>query len=446
MLPDRYCRLLTAYVDGELNVRQQKQARRLLQRSHEARRLYADLQSDSRRLKALPRPTLPADFGDRVMEKVVAAEPPPIIVRRPTTAPKPLPLAFRVGIAAGILLAFGTAGYVFWAAPAYPPAVNPDLAKARSWPEPRKWVSRPFIPPEYNEPLAEERAKLPEQSPRIEPEKAPPATVVAKEKGPPEPTPAEEAILAASPSPKMEVFQEVGDPRLAVVLRLSELDLDKSRRRLQEELSKGGAFRVEVNCLETARTFEKLRTALGQQGIRLLIDQDAQRRLNNRLARTHYVLYTENVTPVELARALEQLTPDAKKGEVKRKADGPFEHVVVNAMTAADHKELSQFLGVNPTQLQPGKPKSPLDVNLRKPLAEKTADQVVKSLKGEGTPRPQPGKPVVAGPERLAIVLAYNPVRPRPNLSAEVKRFLEGRKELRQGTLQTLLVLRTPGG
>jgi hypothetical protein len=178
----------------------------------------------------------------------------------------------------------------------------------------------------------------------------------------------------------------------------------------------------------------------------LLIDQDAQRRLNNRLARTHYVLYTENVTPVELARALEQLTPDAKKGEVKRKADGPFEHVVVNAMTAADHKELSQFLGVNPTQLQPGKPKSPLDVNLRKPLAEKTADQVVKSLKGEGTPRPQPGNPVVAGPERLAIVLAYNPVRPRPNLSAEVKRFLEGRKELRQGTLQTLLVLRTPGG
>jgi hypothetical protein len=67
---------------------------------------------------------------------------------------------------------------------------------------------------------------------------------------------------------------------------------------------------------------------------------------------------------------------------------------------------------------------------------------VGRSLAGQGgAPRPEPGKPSAKPPERFALVLAYNTVRPSTG-SDEIKHFLETRKPLRSGTIRALLVLR----
>ena len=103
-------------------------------------------------------------------------------------------------------------------------------------------------------------------------------------------------------------------------------------------------------------------------------------------------------------------------------------------MTAEHRKVLLRYLGVDLRQTG-DKPTGPLGVDLSRPLAEQTADQVVGTL-STGTPRPSSGK----APQRLGLALALGQL-PRPQ-SVEVKRFLESRKPPRKGSLQVILVLR----
>jgi len=70
MLPERDRELLTAYVDGELTARQRKHVTKLLQKSPEARILLERLQSDSKTLKALSKPTLELDLSQKVLSQI----------------------------------------------------------------------------------------------------------------------------------------------------------------------------------------------------------------------------------------------------------------------------------------------------------------------------------------------------------------------------------------
>jgi hypothetical protein len=116
-------------------------------------------------------------------------------------------------------------------------------------------------------------------------------------------------------------------------------------------------------------------------------------------------------------------------------------------LTADDRKDLAALLGVDPLQSVPAKPKTPLGVDIRQPIANGTVAQVSQSLAGQGTPRPEPGKPVTVKPaERLALLLPYAPVRTKPAASKEIKQFLDSRKEGQPGTVQMLLVLRGSNG
>jgi hypothetical protein len=95
----------------------------------------------------------------------------------------------------------------------------------------------------------------------------------------------------------------------------------------------------------------------------------------------------------------------------------------------------------------PAKPKTPLGVDIRQPIANGTVAQVSQSLAGQGTPRPEPGKPATSKPpERLALVVPYPPGRPKPGSSKEIKQFLDSRKECPPGTVQVFLVLRGING
>src|SRR4051794_18732530 len=92
MLPDTALQLLTAAVDGVLAPRQERQLRRLLADSAEARDVYAKLRADSRRERELPKATPPAALKARIVARLLEvpplAEPAarPLVVRPVRTA------------------------------------------------------------------------------------------------------------------------------------------------------------------------------------------------------------------------------------------------------------------------------------------------------------------------------------------------------------------------
>jgi hypothetical protein len=165
--------------------------------------------------------------------------------------------------------------------------------------------------------------------------------------------------------------------------------------------------------------------------------------LKNRRLKTDYALYTEGLSIANLGKILEHLGRADKQAEARKRGDGQFDQVLILSVTADDRKELAALLGVDPLHPLPAKPKTPLGVDIRQPLENGTVAQVSQSLEGQGTPRPEPGKPVaVKPPERLAVVVSYAPVRTKPSTSKEIKQFLDSRKEQRPGTVQLFLVLR----
>jgi hypothetical protein len=250
--------------------------------------------------------------------------------------------------------------------------------------------------------------------------------------------PKEETVL----TDRMEMFKiDRVDLALPVTLKVHSLGQDTPRRQLLAELARDQHFRLELPCRNGTRAFERLQGAFQAQATALVIEQTAQGRLKLPQLPTNYVVYLDNVLPDELLQLLQAASAEDKKIAGKKPLEGQFDRLVLTRMTPADHKELATLIGVDPTQPPPA-PAGPLGTDPRQPLSDLTAKQVADALAGQGgKPRPEPGKPAARPAERSALVLAYNPVRPHPG-SAEIKRFLEGRKPPRPGTLRVLLVLR----
>ncbi len=447
MLPDRYRELLTAYVDGELTPRQRRHAERLLRQSEEARELLRRLQEDARALRELPPVRPPADLADAVLRGITERRLSP--ARRRASRPVPAyPEWAGLAAAAAVLLVLGVASYFYFAhafrndaAPVvsnHPaaPQVAPDAkhsgdsAVARRQDEDKK------------PPKVEERHEAPRPAP------APPAVVKGpgENDGPkPAPQPQEppkpDAVLTDR---NMEMFKlDEVQVALPVTLSVRELEKDATRRKLLDELGKDRAFRLELPCGDGTRALERLQAVCKARHVGLHIDATAQARLKQPKWRTNYVVYLEGLTPEEWAGLLRQLAQEDAKA-ARKPPERQFDGLVLTRLTPRDHKELADLMGLDPTRTSP-KPAGPLGTDLHKPLSEQTAEQVAKALAGQGAARPQPGKPAAKAPEHVALVLAYNPVRPRPG-SPEVKRFLDARKPTKPGTIRVLLVLRGTSG
>ncbi len=444
MLPDRLYRLLTAYVDGELRTHQHKAVLRLLRRSSEARVLLRQLQGDADGLRSLPRRTIGQDLSGQVLERIAPRSLQPARHAALTRMPAlPVWLSMATATAAAVLLMVSVGLYFYFAAATRkeaPPNVTPGtLARSdldeKHKPElprvaPKEVARSPFIgplkPKETDKPRAtRETLLVREQLPEPRPE----STEVPSE------------ILAAELASREIVFLEP-EIKVAFIVAFRDLAQEKPRQELQEVLRKRRVHRIDLTCRETAVAIERLRGAFRDQGIGFLIDQDAQAWLNLRLKKPmEYVLYTENVTPTDMLAILQQLRRQDSNTPGSHPAPAQFVGLVVNAITDGDHTRLSKLLGVDPTQQEVGKPKTPLGVDIHKPLASETEKQVAQALTGQGgTPRPETGKPAAVPAERLAVVVV-NRNRPRP-ASPEVKQFLNSRKETRSGTFKLLLVLR----
>lgn len=447
MVPERLSQLLTAYIDGELNDRQRQAVQRLLAKSAEARALLQQLQGHANVLRSLPRRKLHRDFSQQVLRTI--AERRLRVSRRAALTHRPgLPAWAGLAVAASVLFVVGIGTYFYFAASNQLENVR-ALAQERENTKPRE---RKNPAPEPAASVKEDPILPKEVKPRLPEQVEPPAKVV-KEKppvifGPELPKerskndPLDSDFGSASPTPKMEVFEKVANPRLSLVLQLKELEKLAQQERLRDKLKEDSAFLLALGCLESNRGFERLQAAMQAQGIKMVVDAYGQARLSRKLT-THFLFYSENMTAEELAKILQQLGGDEQKPDAKR----TFDRLVVTHLTPSDRKELSMLLGAEVAHLPPINPSTPLGVDIRKPISAGTADQVIKNLEGKGTPRPEPGKPVVIKPpERLVLVLPYNPVRTSPASSKEVKQFLDSRTERRPGTIQVLLILRGPNG
>ncbi len=442
MLLDRYRQLLTAYVDGELSSRQRRHVVRLLHRSAEARQLLKQLEADALALRQLSSLPLPADLTGPVLQLINERN---LAPRRPRIDKASLiawfgPLA-SLAAAAAVLLTIGIASYLYFVAsldqpartataqtqPKYsggsaPASEDPELTIAHknddSAAEPRKSPT----------PKIDRRAVEPPKIARKSDEKAKPSSADK-----PSPSPKGEAALAD----RLETFHFDRVPDvLPVVIKLSDLDFLSARKNVIAELGKDNAFRLELPCSNGTKVFDRVQSAARKLRLGFIIDKQAQERLKLKW-KISYALYLENITPVELTEFIHQIYVADRKSAGGKATEVQLDRLVLTRMNAANRKELSALLGVDPlaTGLNAN---GSSGADPRNDLTDGTARQVGQSLAGQGgAPRPESGKPA----ENIALVLAYNPVRPSPG-SDEIKHFLDSRKPARPGTIRVLLVLR----
>jgi hypothetical protein len=408
--------LLTALVDGELSGDGRREVKRLLDASAEARELLERFREDAAQLRALPRVRPDADLVGRVLQGLKPRSLPARLPDRP--APRTVPAWVGLATAASLLFAITAAAYLYQG---YRAGDTSEQFVAQS-DKPAATPDDPKHPGDGSSEMVH-RDNNDAPSDKGNPSRDPDEPVVKNDPvGPPKPedTPGDTTLTA--PIEKMELFQpKVADVQPPLIMKMHEIETDK----LTAEVKKDKSCRLELPTRDAAKAFARIEAALKASGVILVIDPNAQAQLKRTKVKTNYVFYADDLTPDEVAAIIRYLSEEDKKAEAKQKGDALFEGLVVNRMSESDHKDFLQLLGIEP------RPAAKPSLDPKKPLSETTGDQVAGAI----------GKPGAKGNEHLALALPYNPIRPRAN-SAELKRFLEGRKPPRPGTVQILLVVR----
>lgn len=445
MLPEDSIQLLTAYVDGELGAKDEEAALTLLRESVEARNLLHQLQQDADALRTLSRVGTPRDLAADVLAKINQTPAPSIRPR--STAPRPAttwPLWTSFAAAAAVLLVVGTSSWLYVASlPTNNPVPLPVAAVAEA--------SLPDVvmTPDTKSDKGTATAKV-EERPINGPELMPEPRVLVKAA---EPKPAgsgntevpgktsQDEILASPAHNKLEL-KEAKLPRLALTLGLRDLDQEKHQR-LRAELRREASQRVDLPCVDGSLAFPRLQTVCREQGIHLLLDEEARKCLAIPVKGINYLIYTDQVTADELGKLLAQLGQEDKKAETQRRGSGQFNNFTIDAWKPTEQLWLTRSLGEDLMQPARPQPATPAGVDVRKPVSAGTSDQVAQTLKGQGTPRPAGDQPDWNGKDRLALVLVYQPERaPRPANAPLVRFFFSNRKEVGPQPVQLMLILR----
>jgi len=446
MLSPHEKELLTAYVDGELNAGQGRKVERLLRRSGEARTLLQRLQEDSATLRKLPRVAAPVDLSDAIVQTINRKGLKPGVRLRVAAGPPVYTIPSWVGFAAaaaGVLLFIGLGSFLLHSQDS-PHEDGPDSGLAsraagdatpRPAPGPRDPGRTPLVkdtPKHTNPPAMPGTPDEPEPF-RDDPDEEPGKSIPGSERTPEKPKP---SVLTSPDSESIRPFERV-EVGLPVVLKLHELDKPEQSGRLLAELGKGKAFRVELLARDATRGFERLRTVLTRNKITLLQDPVAQLRLKQRL-RTDYGLFVENITPGQAVAVLKATGVADRNTATKKASELRFDgSLVVKPFSRWDRKELWDLLGVDPVLTRPAAPAAKVDVDIHRPLSDDTSEQVKAALEGRGVPRPGAS---------LAVTAYLTPLSGPRSRSAELKRFLDGRKPEQPGTVQLFIVLRNVGG
>lgn len=429
MLTGAQLELLTAAVDGELDANQQRQVERLLAGSGEARALFLRLRQDAAAVRSLPARGCPVDLSGPVVEAVRRQPRPagrPVVVPAAPPAPAGVPAWFAFAIAASVLFLVGVASFLYFDAtrrlttPTDDP-VAPNLVQ----------IHPPPIPPREKGPIV----PTPERGPTDPPKHPPGAVTVERPKDPeperpgPTPEPPVGPIFTGPSGERIEL--RTVEPTAPTIHKVQGLE----KPAFLAELGKASAFRLELPSKDAGKVVERLLHVAKGQNLTTTLDAVAKARLDKPQWKSSYFLVLEDVTPDELTALLEALADADRKGEPKKPNEPTVTvlpgRMVLSRLNKTDQRDLADHLGVELAPLPPAKANGPLGVDLTRPLADQTAEEVERRLSAGKTPRP-------------AILLAYGmPRQVAP--SADVQKYLASRKPARPGTLQVMLVLRQVG-
>jgi len=250
MLRDRYCQLLTAYVDGVLDRRQLQTVQGLLEKSAEARTLLQQLQENARKLQSLPYHQLGPEFPAQVLGKIQPLKP----VAGPVAPAAGFPTWLGVSAAAAVLFMVALGSYFFF--------------QSRN----------PAIP---DNPIG----------PVVQKEKPEPKTI--------------DPMIARILQGTADHFGnpvEVGTP-----VTLADLGKKQPQELLDRQLKKSaGAVHLDLVCKNGIRAVERLSTVFKKNGIEVLVDGKVRAKSGAGQG-TPILVYAENVRPEELGKILQQL-------------------------------------------------------------------------------------------------------------------------------------------
>jgi hypothetical protein len=341
MIPRKVSKLLTAYVDGELSLRQRRAVRHWLRRSSKARRLYRQMKADSLALQTLPWPNLKQDLSDTILDKIS------------TTLPDiQLPAAGLIGrlrglrplwvaAAAAVLVAVGVGSYAFFSG-----ARDNDTGPLAATPTAPELLAHPA------DPVADD----------VEPRRTSPESVFA---------------FPNLKAPQLQLAQ-VRVPR---IFQVRDLQRPAEAARLQGQLGRSPMFRLDLFAARSTTALSRLRAVCKAEGLEVRIDPASQEFVNRGLERT-WALYVENIRPDEVARILTRLSIDDKKL-------GEFQQAVLTDVTA---DELAEVLGGAGKDLAPPS---------QRPVEQGTAGQIVSSLPGQKPDQASPRQLIVVPHEPL---------------------------------------------
>jgi hypothetical protein len=439
MLSQHDRELLTAFVDGEVSNDQHQKLTDLLRQSAEARDLLRALEQDARSLRQLPQLRVPTDLSASVLMEIVRRRlvPAPAPTLPPVRLPQPgVPAWAALTIAAGLLLSVGVASYLFFRENTTPPG-NPVVVQSHTGTsDPDKGPSN--VPPPGPVVVLPDKTPEPDRIPE-KPDPVTPDPIVGV------PTPDPDTAPEHDPTPVRPsgpVFTGPSGERYEMrqadifppaIFRVLDLDQPASRQALVADLKKANAFRMELPCKDGNKATERLQAVLKERKVSLTVDPVAQSRLTKTQWKTSYLLLVDNVLPEELADLVARFAAADHKIEPKKPAEPQLNRLVLTRWTRMDQKDLADHLGADPGSPPALKVPGPLGTDIHRPLSDQTAEQVGKALDGNK-----------AHPECQALLVAYTGSRILTP-SAEVKRFLEARKQPRPGAVQVLLVLRTVG-
>ena len=223
--------------------------------------------------------------------------------------------------------------------------------------------------------------------------------------------------------------------RVSRLISLRELPDDlELRKTLLVDLKKDELIRLDLFCHATPKALELVLARLATKGVKASTDAHVIDRTKKKQA-TEIVVFTESLTPAEVADVLLGLGIDDRKAETTSGA-GHFDTLVVAPFLPVDLDKLGRLLGA--TNVMPKIPTAKAGPDSRKPLPDGTAQAVAASLNKMG------GGTVPAGKsDKVAVVVAYSPMNAAPSTSKEIRQFLDRRGERKPDTKPLMLVLRT---
>jgi len=187
-------------------------------------------------------------------------------------------------------------------------------------------------------------------------------------------------------------------------------DLDKAGKATSQfvhELNRGKSVQLDITVKNNADAMKRLQAVLKHHEIKLVTDPSAKKKLDDKnQAKVEYLVYAENLTSGELAKLVNELSESyvVPAGLNNQKSvQSPYQKMTVLPLAADEKQTLAKLLGVDPSALE-----------------RKDAKTATKT-------------------ERSIVLL---PTTPGAQPSAEVKQFVNSRRDAQPGALQVLIKIR----